>query len=553
MSVNKMEFLLKDILAKAVEDALLIENMDREKIVIEIPKDSSHGDYSSNIAMQLTKQLKQNPRDIAASIVSKINTSDGTISAVEIAGPGFINLFINQNVITSIIQEVIEEQDYFGKSNVGQGIKYNIEFVSANPTGDLHLGHAKGAAVGDSICRIMQAAGYDVTREYYINDAGNQIENLAKSLYARYLQEFGKDVTLPDDGYYGEDIKDIAKKIKNEYQDKFLNTSFDKVRNEFRQIGIHYELEKIKNILSTFRVNFDVWSSETKLYENNQIVEALDKLKERGYTYEADGALWLKSTEFGDDKDRVLIKTDGTYTYLTPDIAYHLSKFDRGYDYLVDLLGADHHGYIARMKAAMQALGYNASQLEIDIIQMVRMVEDGQEVKMSKRTGNAITIQNLVDEIGVDATRYFFVCKGANTRFDFDLGLAKSQSNDNPVFYAQYAHARMCSILRQAKKLNITTAKQYDLIVEPKAIELVKHINEFRNEIAESAKSRMPHKITNYIQKLAQLFHSFYGEVKVLDVENIELSSQRLALIEATKITMKNALELVGVSAPEQM
>ena len=553
MSVNKIETTLKEVLAKAVIEASLTEDIDAKNIVIEIPKDVSHGDYSSNIAMQLTKLLKRNPREIAKSIVEKIDTVHSVVSKVEIAGPGFINLFIQKSAMTSIIKEVIDFQDDYGKSNYGQGIKYNVEFVSANPTGDLHLGHAKGAAVGDSICRIMSAAGYDVTREYYINDAGNQIENLAKSLYSRYLQQFGVEVSMPEDGYHGKDIIDIAIKVKEKYGDRFLNEPYANIRSELRLIGIEYELQKIKDILNEFRVSFDVWSSETKLYEDNKIQPALDKLKAAGYTYEADGALWFKSTEFGDDKDRVLIKGDGSYTYLTPDIAYHLNKLNRGYDYLVDLLGADHHGYIARMKAAIQALGYNANQLEIDIIQMVRMIEDGLEVKMSKRTGNAVTIKNLIDEIGVDATRYFFVCKAASSRFDFDLGLARSQSNDNPVFYAQYAHARMCSILRQASKMGIERSSNYDLIVEDKAIDLVKHINEFKNVIIDSAITRMPHKITNYIQKLAQLFHSFYGELKVLDDDQKELSAQRLALVEATKITLKNALELVGVSAPEQM
>lgn len=553
MAINKIETALKELLANSVIKSGLLDTIDADKIVIEIPRDTTHGDYSSNIAMQLTKQLKRNPREIAQTIVNALNMDEEFISKVEIAGPGFINLFVHKASMTSIIGDVINEGDHYGKTDFGKGVKYNVEFVSANPTGDLHLGHAKGAAVGDSVCRILDAAGYQVTREYYINDAGNQINNLAASLFARYLQAFGKEVDLPADGYHGKDIIDIAEKVKEEYGDRFVNSDYETVHQQFRDIGVKYELQKIKDILQDFRVSFDVWSPETKLYEENRIQPALDKLIEKGYTYKEDGALWLKSTAFGDDKDRVLIKSDGSYTYLTPDIAYHLDKFNRGYDYLVDLLGADHHGYIARMKAAIQALGYNAEQLEIDIIQMVRMIQDGQEVKMSKRTGNAVTIRDLIEEIGVDATRYFFVCKAASSRFDFDLDLAKSQSNDNPVFYAQYAHARMCSIMNQAEKLHIDKSSQYDLIVEDKEIELVKHINEFRNEIIDSAKNRTPHKIANYIQKLAQLFHSFYGECKVLDSEHKELSSQRLALVEATRITLKNALNLIGVEAPEKM
>lgn len=553
MAINKIETALKQLLADSVIKSGLLDTIEADNIVIEIPRDTTHGDYSSNIAMQLTKQLKRNPREIAQAIVIGLETDKDLITKVEIAGPGFINLFVHKASMTSIIGEVINEGDQYGRTDFGKGIKYDVEFVSANPTGDLHLGHAKGAAVGDSICRILDAAGYEVTREYYINDAGNQINNLAASLFARYLQAFGKEAELPSDGYHGKDIIDIAEKMKEEFGDRFVNSEYEEVRQQFRDIGVKYELQKIKDILQEFRVSYDVWYPETRLYEEERIQPALDKLNEKGYTYKEEGALWLRSTAFGDDKDRVLIKSDGSYTYLTPDIAYHLDKFNRGYDYLVDLLGADHHGYIARMKAAVQALGYNADQLEIDIIQMVRMIQDGQEVKMSKRTGNAVTIRDLVEEIGVDATRYFFVCKAASSRFDFDLDLAKSQSNDNPVFYAQYAHARMCSIMAQAEKLHIDKSSQYDLIVEEKEIELVKHINEFRNEIIDSAKNRTPHKIANYIQKLAQLFHSFYGECKVLDSENKALSAQRLALVEATKITLKNALNLIGVEAPDKM
>ncbi len=551
MALNKIEALLKKVLKEAVLKSSAIEDYTEENIMIDIPKDQAHGDYSTNLAMQLTKILKKNPRLIAEDIVNHLDMEEANIEKVEIAGPGFINLFMKKDALMSVIQEVITQKDHYGHSDYGQGIRYNIEFVSANPTGSLHLGHAKGAAVGDSICRIMEAAGYNVTREYYINDAGNQITNLGLSLYARYLQSFGKEATLPEDGYHGQDIIDIAKKIKEEIGDRYLNDDTGAL-DYFKEAGKKAELAKIKEILEEYRVHYDVWFSETSLYKENRIKPTLRLLKEKGYTYEQDDALWFKSTCFGDDKDRVLIKGDGSYTYLTPDISYHLNKLDRGYEYLVDILGADHHGYIHRMKAAIQALGYNADQLNIDIMQMVRMVENGEEVKMSKRTGNAITIKTLIEEIGVDASRYFFVAKAPNTHFDFDLGLAKSQSNENPVYYAQYAHARMCSILSQAQG-RIEKAKQYDLLVHPKEVELVKHINEFKNTIISSAKERMPHKIANYIQRLAMLFHSFYNECKVIDDNHMALSSQRLALVEATKITLKNALDLIGVSAPEKM
>lgn len=553
MATNKIEMALKNAFKEAMISCGFVEDYDETKITIEIPKEKTHGDYSTNIAMQLTKLLRKNPREIAKQLIQAVDKENASIESIEIAGPGFINMFMKKDVMTSIILEVLKEKENFGKSDAGKGIKYNVEFVSANPTGDLHLGHAKGAAVGDSICRIMEAAGYDVTREYYINDAGNQIYNLALSLNARYREAFGLDFKLPDDGYHGQDIKDIAQRIKDEVGDKYLNVPEQEMISFFRKEGTKYELQKIKDILNEFRVSFDVWFSETSLYENNKVVPTIERLKEGGYTYESEGALWFKSTEFGDDKDRVLIKTDGSYTYLTPDIAYHLNKLDRGYEYLVDLLGADHHGYINRMKAAIQALGYNSDQLNIDILQMVRMMENGEVVKMSKRTGNAITIKDLIEDIGVDATRYFFAAKAANTPYDFDLTLAKSKSNENPVYYAQYAHARMCSIMKQAKENGISMAEHYELLVDDKEIDLLKHINEFRNEIADSAKSRSPHKIANYIQRLAQLFHSFYNDCYVIDKNNMDLSSQRLALVEATRITLKNALNLIGVSAPEEM
>lgn len=553
MAVNKIEMALKKAFKDAIIASGFCDDYDETKITIEIPKEKAHGDYATNIAMQLTKVLKKNPRIIAQELIANVDKEKANIESIEIAGPGFINMFMKKDVMTSIINEVLKEKDDYGKSNAGQGIRYNVEFVSANPTGDLHLGHAKGAAVGDSICRIMAAAGYDVTREYYINDAGNQIYNLALSLIARYREAFGLDFDLPEDGYHGQDIKDIALRIKEEQGDKYLNAPEEEVISFFRKEGTAYELQKIKDILKEFRVSFDVWFSETSLYEENKVVPTIEKLTAKGYTYESDGALWFKSTEFGDDKDRVLIKTDGSYTYLTPDIAYHLNKLDRGYEYLVDLLGADHHGYINRMKAAIQALGYNSDQLNIDIMQMVRMMENGEVVKMSKRTGNAITIKDLIEDIGVDAARYFFAAKAANTPYDFDLTLAKSKSNENPVYYAQYAHARMCSIMKQAKENELTMADHYELLVNDKEIDLLKHINEFRNEIIDSAKSRSPHKIANYIQRLAQLFHSFYNDCYVIDKNNMALSSQRLALVEATRITLRNALNLIGVSAPEEM
>ncbi|KRN49945.1 MULTISPECIES: arginine--tRNA ligase [Kandleria] len=553
MAANKIEATLQEHLKNAIVSSSLLEEYDASSINIEIPKDKSHGDYSTNIAMQLTRVLHRNPREIAQAIMDAFSLEDAKVEKIEMAGPGFINFFMKNDALTSIIKEVLSEKENYGSTDFGKGIKYDVEFVSANPTGDLHLGHAKGAAVGDSICRIMSKAGYDVTREYYINDAGKQITNLALSLYSRYLALFDIERAMPEDGYFGQDIKDIALKVKEEAGDKYVNLSEEEAISYFRELGTAHELQKIKDILKEFRVSFDVWFSETRLYNEEMIQPVIDELREKGYLYEEDGALWFRTTDFEDDKDRVLIKKDGSYTYFTPDIAYHRNKLNRGYDYLVDLLGADHHGYINRMKAAIQALGYNKDQLNIDIMQLVQMVENGEVVKMSKRTGNAVTIKDLIEEIGVDATRYFFVSKAANTPFEFDLGLAKSQSNENPVYYAQYAHARMCSIMRSANEKGFVLADSYELLTNSKETDLLKQIGEFRNVINDAARTRAPHKITNYIQKLAQLFHSFYNDCHVLDEANKELSQQRMALCEATRITLANALNVIGVSAPEKM
>lgn len=547
--MNQIETNLKHALQEAVQKAFSQE-LSEDKIVIEIPKDTSHGDYSTNVAMQLTRILKNNPRKIAEGILEALDKDKADIESCDIAGPGFINFKIRNTSLAKIIETVIKEGNDFGHNDTGRNIKVNVEYVSANPTGDLHLGHARGAAWGDCITRLMKASGYDVCREYYVNDAGNQIVNLGKSLQARYREYLGLDFVLPEDGYHGEDVKNIAIELAKTYKDAYAEETEENLRF-FKEQGIEFELDKIKRDLDNFRVHFDVWSSEQKIRDEGKVETALEVLAEKGMTYEKDGALWFATTRFADDKDRVLRKTDGSYTYLVPDIAYHKDKLDRGFDLLVDLLGADHHGYIPRLKASIEALGNDPEKLQVDIIQMVRLVENGEEVKMSKRLGNAVTIRELCDEVGVDAVRYFFVQRAVDTHFDFDLGLARKQSNDNPVYYAQYAHARMCSILRQAPMMK--DADGFDLLTHEKEIALMKYINEFTNVVADAAKTRAPHKVCNYIQKLAAYFHSFYNACKVIDMEHEELSAQRLALLKATKITLKNALELIGVEAIEKM
>lgn len=544
--MNQIEHALKENLKQAVLKAFEVETA-LEDIVIEVPKFKEHGDYSSNIAMRLTKILKSNPRMIAQNIIDQLDMS--SIEKTEIAGAGFINLFLKKDVLTQVITTVLTEDELYGEAKLAHPISYNVEYVSANPTGDLHPGHARGAAIGDALTRIMKKAGFDVTREYYLNDAGNQINNMAKSLQARYLQACGLDIAVPEDGYHGKDLIDIANDLYAEIKDEYKNVPLEESVSYFRKVGLEKETEKLRNDLKLFRVEFDVWSSEQSLYDRGLVQKSLDTLIKNGHTYELDGALWLRTTEYGDDKDRVLIKSDGSYTYILPDIAYHLNKKERGYDKLVNLLGADHHGYIARLQAAFMSLGYKREDLMVDIIQMARMIKDGQEFKLSKRTGKAVALKDLIDEAGVDAVRYYFVSKAGDTHMDLDLDMANSKTNDNPVYYAQYAHARMCSILRQAE---LTECSDYNLIVHEKEIDLLKLIADFPQLIQDAAIARQPHIVCLFIQKLAASFHTFYGECTVLHAEE-KLRQQRLALVKATQITLRNALSLIGVSAPEKM
>lgn len=544
------ETLIEEIKASIIKSEL-VETV--PEIKIETPKDPANGDYSSNIAMVLTKLARKNPREIANQIVENLDTNKANVKKVDIAGPGFINFYLDQQYLTEIIKTALSKGETFGQTEERKNESIIVEYVSANPTGDLHIGHARNAAVGDTLSNVLSAAGYDVTREYYINDAGKQIENLAHSIEARYNQALGLDAELPEDGYYGKDIiaigKDLAEKhpeIKDEAEEERIKT--------FRKLGLDYEMKKLKQDLADFNIHFDNWFSETSLYETNKISAVLDKMTELGYTYEQDGATWLKTKEFGDDKDRVLIKQDGTYTYFLPDIAYHYDKVERGFDKLINLFGADHHGYINRLKASLETFGVDSKRLEIQIMQMVRLLQDGVEVKMSKRTGNAITLRDIMDEVGIDAARYFLTMRSPDTHFDFDMELAKKESQDNPVYYAQYAHARISSIIRQAEEKGITIDQNVDLslITHEKAFDLLKKIAEFEPTIVSAAESRSPHRITNYIQDLAAQFHKFYNAEKVL-TDDAEKTKAHLALIEAARITLRNALALVGVSAPESM
>lgn len=544
--MHSIEIELKQAIASSIEKAFGIQR-DLDQIVIEIPKQKGHGDYSTNAAMQLTRILKQNPRQIAEKILENFEQED--VSSVEIAGPGFINFTLSSKRYTKVIEEVLEKKEKFG-TQPSNGIKVDLEYVSANPTGSLHLGHARGAAWGDSCARILKKAGYDVTREYYVNDAGNQITNLALSLNARYRQAHGIRTEIGQDGYLGEDVRQKGFELAQQYPNEYLEPTPENLAF-FRKEGIAFELDKIKEDLHEYRVEFDVWSSEQAIRDAGKVEEALQILEKEGYTYQNEGALWFATTKFGDDKDRVLQKSDGSYTYLVPDIAYHNDKYQRGFDQLVDFFGADHHGYIPRLKASMQALGNDPNKLEVDIIQMVRLVSNGEEVKMSKRLGNATTISELVESVGVDAARYFFVQRALDSHLDFDVELAKKKSNENPVYYAQYAHARMCSIQKQAKDLAI--AGHFDRLNHEKEIELMKGLQEFNKVIIESARTRQVHKVCHYIQDLAGRFHSFYNACKVIDPQDPDLSGQRLGLVKATQIVLANALDCIGVEAVESM
>ncbi|WP_299093387.1 arginine--tRNA ligase [uncultured Metabacillus sp.] len=553
--VEQVKERLKEEIKASVIKAGLAEAAQIPDVLLEIPKEKAHGDYSTNMAMQLARVAKKAPRMIAEDIVANFDKEKGSIDKIEIAGPGFINFYMNNSYLTELIPTILKAGESYGETNIGNNERVQVEFVSANPTGDLHLGHARGAAVGDSLCNVLAKAGYDVSREYYINDAGNQINNLARSVEARYLQALGKEAEMPEDGYHGEDIVGIGKKLAEEFDDRFVNEDSDERLGFFREYGLKYEMDKLRADLEEFRVAFDVWYSETSLYHNGKIDEALAVLREKGHIYEEDGATWFRSTTFGDDKDRVLIKKDGSYTYLTPDIAYHKDKLDRGFTKLINVWGADHHGYIPRMKAAIEALGYSKETLEVEIIQLVHLYKNGEKMKMSKRTGKAVTMRELIEEVGLDAVRYFFAMRSADTHMDFDLDLAVSKSNENPVYYAQYAHARICSMLRQGDEQGLTYVEnlKLDEISSEKEFDLLKKLGEFPQAVAEAAQKRIPHRITNYIYDVASALHSFYNAEKVLDPENTEKSRARLGLMKATQITLQSALTLIGVSAPEKM
>lgn len=542
-----IENLLKEKLVNALNSLGLEVSV--ADIVIETSKSPIHGDYATNCALKFASRLKKSPRDFAQEIVGILEKSG--IEKIEIAGPGFINFFLEKTTIGSVVKKVIAEGDNYGRAEK-KNKKINVEFVSANPTGDLHLGHARIAAVGDSICRLYDFAGFDVTREYYVNNAGNQINTLGLSLSIRYHQAFGEDVELPEDSYHAQDIVDIAASLKAKYGDKLLSETkenFDFITN----YGMEEELNKIWRDLDLYRVHFDVVTLETDIRKNDHVKHVLEE-KYKKYSYVDDGAIFLKTSDFLDDKDRCVVKKDGSYTYMMPDIAYHLNKLNRGYDLLIDVLGADHHGYINRMKSALMMQGYSSDVLEIELIQIVRLIQGGKEVRMSKRTGAGISLRELCEEVGVDATRYFFVSRAGSAHLDFDLDVALQKNSSNPVYYAQYAHARLCKVLSLAKEKGIDIDENAASLSDSKyENDLLKCINDFPKTVESAAIKRAPYMMANFIQSLASAIHAFYTECRLIDESNLSLTSSRLALAKAGSITMKNALNLIGVSAPENM
>jgi arginyl-tRNA synthetase len=554
--LDRVKITLKEEIARAITSAGIVAEDQLPEFVLEVPREKVHGDFATNVAMQLTRITKRNPREIAEAIVRGIDKAKTHVASAEIAGPGFINFRMDKSYLQPIVGQVLESGDKYGSVGIGHGRRIQVEFVSANPTGSLHLGHARGAAVGDALCNLLELAGYDVTREYYINDAGNQVLNLAKSLEARYRQALGQEAEMPEDGYYGEDIKQFAAELAGEQGDKLLQLSDEERLSFFRSYGLSKELDKIKRDLARFGVKFDEWFSETSIYESGATDEVLAEIRAQGHIYEEDGATWLRTTTYGDDKNRVLIKNDGSYTYLTPDIAYHRNKYRRGFDKMINIWGADHHGYIPRMKAAMAALGYDPDKLEVLIAQMVSLFQNGEKVKMSKRTGKAVTMEDLMDEVGVDPMRYFFTMRSMDSHLDFDMDLAVSQSNENPVFYVQYAHARICSIFRQAAEQNIAVLPlaEVDLsrLTTEEEFDLLRKMAELPEEVEVAANQYAPHRLIRYVYELASQFHSYYKAERVI-VDDEALTQARLALLGALRIVIANVLRVVGVSAPERM
>jgi len=547
--------MLKDALGAAVRKGLL-PPVDLPELVVEVPREKDHGDFATNLAMLLAKPARSAPRKIAEALVSELELKDSSVERVEVAGPGFINFYLRRDWAYPELRLIMDLDGDYGRVDLGGGKKVQVEFVSANPTGLLHMGNARGAALGDSVASLLDFAGYQVCREYYINDAGNQIDHFGSSLEARYLQLLGRKAEVPEEGYHGQDIIDTMRGFVDKYGDRYL----DRPSGERRQVLVDYALrEKIGAIRSTleeFGVHYDVWFSEQALHQSGAVREAIERLRSRGHLYDHEEAVWFKASSFGVEKDEVLVRSNGVPTYFAADIAYHMDKYDRGFDWLINVWGADHHGHVPRMKGAVAALGHDPDSLQVVIMQLVRLYKDGEIVRMSKRTGQFVTLEELMEDVGRDAARYFFVMRSPDSHLEFDLDLARSRTNENPVFYIQYAHARISSIFRQLEEQGgqVPDPGRVDLSLlgeEPELL-LVRKLADFPEEVAASAKDLAPHRMARYLHELAGLLHSFYNAQRVI-TDSPEITAARLVLVGATRIVLRNGLKLLGLSAPEKM
>ena len=534
----------------AIADGVFPEG-ELPKVVLEVPPQKEFGDFATNFAMQSARVFHKAPRQIAEELVKRIEGD--WLDHAQIAGPGFLNFYLKGNVLYDSFQKILAAGESYGQLPKKDAPKIQVEYVSANPTGLLHVGHGRGAAAGSALVNLLRAAGYPVESEYYIKDAGNQMNNLARSVNARYLELLGQDVEFPEDGYHGQDIIDTAQRIIDKEGDKYLSMSDEERLEIFKDLAYVEKLATLKEDLESFNVTFDNWFSERTLHPE-AVKAAVKILQDNGNIYEQDGALWLKSTAYGDDKDRVVIRDNGVPTYLAADIAYHHNKYERGFDRLINIWGADHHGYVCRVKAAMDALGHDSEKLTVLLLQMVALYRGGELVKMSKRTGQSVTLNELMEEVGTDAARYFFLMRSLDSQLDFDLDLAKKKSNDNPVYYIQYAHARICSIFRQCKEtgLSLSDKPELSLLTDESELDLIKKIEEYPEEIERAARDYAPQRIARYSYDLASAFHSFYNKCRIVGVEP-KLAEARLALVTVTAHVIRHSLGILGVSAPEQM
>lgn len=559
--IKKTEIELKNIIEQAVKKAVsngALPEAEMPQFNIEKPANKENGDYSTNVAMAGARAFKKAPRMIAEAIVSCIDLDGTAFDRVEIAGPGFMNFFLSQQFYSNVLKDVFSCGKDYGKSDYGQGKRVLVEFVSANPTGPMHIGNARGGAIGDCLASVLDWAGFSVNREFYVNDAGNQIEKFATSLEVRYLQHYDPSIELPEDAYHGQDIVEHAENFIKEYGDKYVNADSKERRKALVDFALPKNIAGLERDLGRYRITYDKWFRESTLHNDGSVQRVIDALKEKGVTYEQDGALWFKASEYGNDKDIVLVRANGLPTYIVPDIAYHYNKLvTRGYDKAIDVLGADHHGYVPRMKAALTALGLDASRLDCVIMQMVRLVREGETIKLSKRSGKAITLNTLIDEVPLDAARFFFNLREPNSHFDFDLELAAKQSSENPVYYVQYAHARICSIIKKAQEQGVELKTPSDdelaLLNSKEEKDLIRHLSLLTDEIVSAAKSYDPAKITHYVIELATLFHKFYNAQRVMLDDNEGLMQARLFLCKAVKDTIYNILTMLKITAPEVM